>query len=194
MNREGQLVELVDESGVATGQSTVECAHRAPGLLHRAFSVLLLDPAGRLLLQRRSAEKTRFPLRWANACCGHPAPGVPVATAALRRLTEELSIDGVQLDKLGVYAYQADDPASGRIEREYDHVLLGRVGPALSLTPDPAEVDAVRWVAPSTLTEEIAADPELFAPWLAGVVALLPEPADPTGAALLVRPTTRRDP
>jgi isopentenyl-diphosphate delta-isomerase len=174
VNREALLVELVDATGRATGESTVDDAHRAPGLLHRAFSVLLLDPDGRLLLQRRSAEKTRFPLRWANACCGHPPPGAPVAAAATRRLAEELSVTGVALDELGVYAYHADDPATGRVEREYDHVLLGRVAAELSLDPDPTEVDALRWVGFAALVREIGAEPDRFAPWLAGVLALLP--------------------
>ena len=175
MNREAHLVELVDAAGHPTGESTVDDAHQAPGRLHRAFSVLLLDPSGRLLLQRRSAEKTRFPLRWANACCGHPTPGTPVAAAAARRLIEELAVSGVALDELGVYAYAADDPGTGRVEREYDHVLVGHVAEDVAMAPDPAEVDELRWVAPAELAREIAAEPDRFAPWLAGVLALLPE-------------------
>ena len=94
MTREETPVELVDADGTAMGEATVAVAHTAPGLLHRAFSVLLFDPDGRLLLQQRAAGKTRFPLRWANACCGHPAPGEPVAEAAARRLGDELGDRG----------------------------------------------------------------------------------------------------
>jgi isopentenyl-diphosphate delta-isomerase len=173
-SRESHVVELVDHAGVACGQSTVEDAHQAPGLMHRAFSVLLQDPAGRLLLQRRSAVKTRFPLRWANACCGHPGPGQPLATAAGQRLREELAVTGVDLVELGVHVYHADDPATGRVEREWDHVLLGRVGADLPMRPDPAEVDAVRWVPPDELRAELTARPEAFAPWLIGVIDQLP--------------------
>lgn len=71
-SREEHLVELVDDAGRARGQTTVAAAHQPPGRLHRAFSVLLVDPDGQVLLQRRAAVKTRFPLRWANSCCGHP--------------------------------------------------------------------------------------------------------------------------
>jgi isopentenyl-diphosphate delta-isomerase len=172
-SREAHLVQLVDPAGRTTGASTVEDAHRAPGLLHRAFSVLLVDPAGRLLLQRRSTHKTRFPGRWANACCGHPVPGSPVVDSASRRLAEELSVSGVSLDELGVYVYDAVDPATGRVEREYDHVLLGQVGADLAVAPDPAEVEEVRWVAPTELRVDLVTEPQRYAPWLAGVVALL---------------------
>jgi isopentenyl-diphosphate Delta-isomerase len=175
MNRESLLVQLVDDAGVEIGHSTVEDAHQAPhGRLHRAFSILLADPDGRLLLQRRAAVKTRFPLRWANACCGHPAPGQPVAQAAAARLAEELGVEGVTFEELGVHRYRAEDPVTGRVEHEYDHVLLGRVPATLEVHPDPAEVAEVRWVDPGSLRAALGTDPDTYAPWLAGVVALLP--------------------
>nr|WP_281423545.1 NUDIX domain-containing protein [Nocardia tengchongensis] len=71
VDRESLLVELVDETGVTIGSCPVSRAHHPPGQPHRAFSVLLFDTAGRVLLQRRAAVKTRFPSRWSNACCGH---------------------------------------------------------------------------------------------------------------------------
>jgi isopentenyl-diphosphate delta-isomerase len=93
MTRESHVVELVDLSGRAIGAASVADAHRAPGQLHRAFSVFLRDPGnGRVLLQQRASVKTRFPLRWANSCCGHPLPGEDVTVAAQRRLAEELGI------------------------------------------------------------------------------------------------------
>jgi isopentenyl-diphosphate Delta-isomerase len=174
VNRESLLVQLVDDAGVEIGQSTVEDAHRAPdGRLHRAFSILLTDPAGRLLLQRRAAVKTRFPLRWANTCCGHPAPGVPVPEAAAARLAEELGVTGVSFRELGVHLYQAADPSTGRVEHEYDHVLLGHVPATVEVRPDQAEVAEVAWVDPADLRAALRTDPDAYAPWLAGVIALL---------------------
>jgi isopentenyldiphosphate isomerase len=35
---------------------------------------------------------------------------------------------------------------------------------------NPAEVEAVEWVAPEELAERIARFPEFHAPWLAGVI------------------------
>ena len=182
-SRETHLVELVDAAGYAIGTTTVDQAHRPPGQLHRAFSVLLVDPGGRLLLQQRAAVKSRFALRWANTCCGHPAPGEPVGTAAGRRLTEELGISAIKLQEIGVYLYQADDPDSGRVEFEYDHVLVGAWSPAGAVTADPSEVAALDWVPPDLLTSELARFPERYAPWLPGVLdvwrsSALPEDLD----------------
>lgn len=181
VDREQAFVELVDGDGRAVGRATVAAAHRAPGQLHRAFSVVLLDAGGRLLLQQRAAGKTRFPLRWANACCGHPGPGEAVVPAASRRLREELGLVNVTLTGVGVYVYQAADPVTGRVEHEYDHVLLGRIDRDELGQPDPTEVAALRWVHVDDLVRELVTAPDSYAPWLAGVVAAWrahePEPA-----------------
>jgi isopentenyl-diphosphate delta-isomerase len=177
-DREQALVELVDRTGRPVGVATAAQAHAPPGRRHRAFSVLLITPdRQRLLLQRRAASKTRFPLRWGNACCGHPAPGEPVTLAAARRLADELRLTGVALTELGIWCYRADDPETGSVEHEYDHVLLGELRPERPLDPDPGEVAGLRWVDPSELADLLTNRPEACAPWLAGVVRSLVDAA-----------------
>ncbi|MFK3982793.1 isopentenyl-diphosphate Delta-isomerase [Micromonospora sp. NPDC050397] len=168
--REDHLVELVDDGGTVLGETSVAAAHQPPGQLHRAFSVLLIDPAGRVLLQQRASVKTRFPLRWANSCCGHPEPGQSLRTAANRRLLEELGVGPVGLTEVGVHLYYAEDPSTGRVEYEYDHVLCGAFSPDQPVSPDPAEVADLRWVDPEQLSAEIATTPDRYAPWLVGVL------------------------
>ncbi|MCO1617095.1 isopentenyl-diphosphate Delta-isomerase [Micromonospora sp. CPM1] len=176
--RETHLVELVDDDGRVVGETTVATAHQPPGRLHRAFSVLLVDPEGRVLLQQRAAVKTRFPLRWANSCCGHPLPGQSPAEAANRRLAEELGVDPVDLTEVGVYLYYAEDPATGRVEFEYDHVLRADVPAHLVTRPDPDEVADLRWVDPGAVVADLDAHPREYAPWLGGVVNRLLHPTD----------------
>lgn len=172
-DREAHLVELVDDEGRPIGAATVDRAHRLPGRLHRAFSIMLHDSQGRLLLQRRAAVKTRFPMRWANSCCGHPGPGEGLVAAATARLAEELGIDGVALTPVGTFIYRASDPGTGRVEYEYDHVLVGEVPTALEASPDPAEVAQLRWADPDSVDRSLATDPEAYAPWLPGVLSVL---------------------
>ena len=67
-----EMCILVDsENQVIGAKSKLDC-HQHEGFLHRAFSVLLFDREGRLLVQRRSPEKITFPGIWANSCCSHP--------------------------------------------------------------------------------------------------------------------------
>jgi isopentenyl-diphosphate Delta-isomerase len=171
-DRERDLVELVARDGAPVGTATVLDAHTRPGARHRAFSVVLLDAAGRTLLQQRAAVKKRFPLRWANACCGHPLPGEVVTAAATRRVRQELGVHLNGLDEVGVYLYRADDPQTGLVEHEYDHVLVARVPASLPVAPDPDEVAAIRWADAGALAGDLADAGAEFAPWLVGVLRL----------------------
>ena len=85
-------VILVDAHDIQIGVCDKRDAHLGTGRLHRAFSVHLIDSAGRHLIQRRAAGKMLWPGFWSNACCSHPAPGETVPDAASRRLREELGI------------------------------------------------------------------------------------------------------
>jgi isopentenyl-diphosphate Delta-isomerase len=172
--RENLLVELVDEAGTAIGACSVAQAHTAPGRRHRAFSVLLYDSAGRLLIQRRAAVKTRFAARWSNTCCGHPAPGQDAGTAAAQRLTAELGLTPEQttpLAEVGVFLYDAVDAGTGRVEREWDHVLVATLTSGTP-TPDAVEVSDYAWVLPDSLRAELAGRPDAYTPWLPGVLAV----------------------
>ncbi|MGS2810302.1 isopentenyl-diphosphate Delta-isomerase [Nocardia sp. MW-W600-9] len=169
-DREALPVELVDDAGVAIGACSVADAHRPPGTLHRAFSVLLFDRHGHVLIQQRAAVKTRFPLQWANTCCGHPAPGQPVVAAATIRLREEFGM-AAELTEVGTFRYRAGDETTGRVEHEYDHVLIGVAGD-VPPQPDPAEIATWAWIAPHTLRTDLAGNPERYTPWLAEVLEI----------------------
>ncbi|HJO84894.1 MAG TPA: NUDIX domain-containing protein, partial [Candidatus Thalassarchaeaceae archaeon] len=68
----GEKCLVVDEQDNVMGSlSKLDC-HYMRGHRHRAFSVLLFDSKGRLLVQRRSSEKITFPGVWGNTCCSHP--------------------------------------------------------------------------------------------------------------------------
>lgn len=165
------MVVLADASGRPVGTADKLSAHRMPGALHVAFSVFLFDPAGRTLLQRRAASKYHFPGIWANACCSHPEPGEEIVASARRRLREELGIDFTgELAEVGAFVYRAEDAASGLVEHEYDHVLVGTLPAGASVTPDPEEVDEWRWVGVADVAS--AGPDDGFAPWFAEALAI----------------------
>ncbi|MBO0923496.1 isopentenyl-diphosphate Delta-isomerase [Cellulomonas sp. zg-ZUI199] len=166
---ETDRVELVDEDGRATGTTTVAEAHRAPGRLHRAFSVVLTRPDGRMLLQRRALTKLRFAGLWTNSCCGHPLPGTDLHERAALRVREELGVELVDAREVGTFRYRAPDDVSGHVECEYDHVLVGRCEGELA--PDPLEVDGTEWVTPARAHELVAAG--VVTPWFADVLRVL---------------------
>ena len=72
-----------DNDNIIGSDSKVNC-HIGEGKLHRAFSVLLFNSSGKLLIQKRAANKITFPSIWANSCCSHP-------------LYTDKEIDGIKL-------------------------------------------------------------------------------------------------
>lgn len=182
---ERRTVVLVDERGQVQGEAPKLEAHQPPGRLHLAFSVLLFRPDGRLLLQRRAEAKYHFPGVWANACCSHPAPGEDLVASAERRLVEELGL-ACDLTEVGAFVYRARCGATGLVEHELDHVLVGTTTHEPS--PDPDEVAEVRWELPGRVLDESfveAAGGGRLAPWLVPAVALATgRPVGPDEAGL----------
>ncbi|MFF3503900.1 isopentenyl-diphosphate Delta-isomerase [Streptomyces sp. NPDC003247] len=160
------LLELVDENGVTIGTAEKLAAHRAPGQLHRAFSVFLFDEHGRLLLQQRALGKYHSPGVWSNTCCGHPYPGEAPFAAAARRTFEELGVSPSLLAEAGTVRYNHPDPASGLVEQEYNHLFVGMV--QSPLRPDPEEVGGTAFVTPAELAERHARD--TFSSWFMTVL------------------------
>jgi len=155
-----ELVVLVDEDDNEIGLASKLDAHRT-GDLHRAFSVMLVDARGRLLLQRRAFEKYHSGGRWANTCCGHPRAGESVVDAGERRLVEEMGVS-CELRPAGSFLYRAD-VGEGLVEHELDHLLIGRFD--ADPVPTPGEVVEWRWSSLEDVKRDLAAQPDAYAAW-----------------------------
>ena len=162
VSSEAESLIRVDENDNELGfLSKGEC-HDGDGLLHRAFSVFLFDPDGRLLIQQRSAEKRLWPLFWANSCCSHPRAGETMAEATERRLLDELGVI-TPLHFIYKFRYQASYEGLGS-EHELCWVYVGRVE-EFQLRPNPLELAAWRFVEPSEVDQLMADPDEPLAPW-----------------------------
>jgi isopentenyl-diphosphate delta-isomerase len=163
-----ESVILVDAGNNVVGSCGKLATHRE-GRLHRAFSILISNQKGELLLQQRAAGKYHFANRWSNACCGHPRPGESTSAAARRRLAEELGFS-VPLNQVAELSYCAEDDTSGLVEHEYLHVFHGQY--TGEPCPDPDEVSSWRWVAPDRVRRGLALRPGWFTPWFAILAAM----------------------
>ena len=85
MNKE--MVILVDKDDNELGLMEKLEVHQK-GLLHRAFSVFLLNDSNQLLLQKRALDKYHSPGLWTNTCCSHPRKNEKTIDASHRRLFE----------------------------------------------------------------------------------------------------------
>lgn len=152
---------LVDCHNRPVGEADKQTVHR-DGLLHRAFSVFLIDSRGRLVLQRRHRSKYHSGGLWANACCGHPRPGERITHAARRRLQEELGA-ATRLHFGFISRYQTTFP-NGLKENEFVYVYFGRIARA-AIQPNPLEVESLCVVPVSRLRRDLKAKPESYAFW-----------------------------
>jgi isopentenyl-diphosphate delta-isomerase len=59
-------------------------------VLHRAFSVFVLNDKNEVMLQQRAHQKYHSPLLWTNTCCSHQRAGETNIEAGKRRLFEEM--------------------------------------------------------------------------------------------------------
>jgi isopentenyl-diphosphate delta-isomerase len=157
--REGII--LLDSSHHPVGSAEKWTVHEY-GLLHRAFSVFLVDGKGRVLLQRRSREKYHSAGLWANSCCGHPRPGERTNAAARRRVREELG--ATARVRYGFRAQYCTELPNGLTENEVVDVFFGPAPEATA--PDPTEVAAIEWKTVNELAADITRRPRRYAYWL----------------------------
>src|SRR5882757_8515522 len=153
---------LVDEADREVGHlDKVQC-HQGQGVLHRAFSLLIFNDAGELLLQQRSASKRLWPLFWSNSCCSHPRRAETMEAAIHRRLYEELGLR-CPLEFLFKFQYQAQFETAGS-EQELCSVFIGRSSDPVRI--DSSEIFAWRWISPENLQAELAgSEADRFTPW-----------------------------
>ena len=152
---------LVDEADQGVGHLSKVLCHEGSGILHRAFSLLIFNAGGELLIQQRSASKRLWPLYWSNSCCSHPRSAETMESAIHRRLHEELGVR-CPLHFLFKFQYQAQFDATGA-ENELCSVFIGRSTDSVKI--DAQEIHAWRWINPDHLQAEMAQAAGNFTPW-----------------------------
>lgn len=153
-------VILVNEKDEVTGTMEKMEAHRK-GVLHRAFSVVLFNSQGELLLQKRAAEKYHSGGLWTNTCCSHPLPGEEISEAAVRKLMQEMGIrTPLTFSYKFIYKTSLDN---GLIEHEYDHVLIGLYDHAPSLNS--SEAEDWKFAALEEVQHDARLHPEAYTYW-----------------------------
>jgi len=159
MNDASEQVILVDLDDREIGHAPKLAAHQQ-GQMHRAISVSIVDPRGRMLLQRRAREKYHSGGLWTNACCTHPRHGESVSHAAERRLFEEL---GVSCPLHWVLRTHYRAPVGDLIENEVVHLFHGSY--AGEVRPELAEVEAFAWMSREALQRDMETRPESYTYW-----------------------------
>lgn len=190
-----EFVILVDEMDRPVGLEEKTRCHLPDGRLHRAFTALLFDHNGRLMLARRSPDKMLWPGDWDGTFASHPRDGETYISSAQRRMPEEIG-PRCNMDYLFKFEYHVPYGDVGS-ENEICGTLIG-VTDGEGLDPDDGEVSEIGWVTPEMLAADLKEAPRSYCPWMLVALYFL----DTSSPAMLekygntlrewIRPETKR--
>jgi len=159
-----EYVILVDGNDIPIGtEEKVKC-HLPDGKLHRAFTALLFDKNGRLVLTRRAKEKMLWPEDWDGTFASHPRESETYVSSGERRMPEELGIEG-KLDYLHKFEYHVPYKNVGS-ENEICGTLIGVIDETTELKKIEGEIDEIKWISAKELLSEIKTNPKIYCPWM----------------------------
>jgi isopentenyl-diphosphate delta-isomerase len=157
---EEENVILVNQNDEQIGLMPKMEAHQK-AVLHRAFSVFVLNDKNEIMLQQRASQKYHSPLLWTNTCCSHQRDGETNIQAGSRRLFEEMGFE-TSLKELFHFIYKAPFD-NGLTEHELDHVMIGYYSDNPKINPD--EVESWKWMSIEDVSKDIQLQPEIYTVW-----------------------------
>jgi len=157
---EEEKVILVNQNDEQIGLMPKLEAHEK-ALLHRAFSVFILNNKGELMLQQRAYHKYHSPGLWTNTCCSHQREGETNIKAGIRRLEEEMGFTTTLRDTIS-FIYKAPFD-NGLTEHEFDHVLVGHYEDDPIINKE--EVADWKWMSLSEIKRDIKEHPHIYTAW-----------------------------
>lgn len=167
---------LVDGNDNVVGTDEKVRCHLPQGKLHRAFTILLFNREGKLLLTQRAGAKMLWPGDWDGTVASHPRSSETYVSSAERRLPEELGIS-CKLEYLFKFEYHVPYKDVGS-ENEVCGTLIGTFDEPEKLKLVKDEISAVRWAGPDELLAEIEKSPQIFCPWMLVALYYLAESRD----------------
>ena len=155
-----EKVILVDINDEPLGLMDKMAAHEQ-ALLHRAFSVFVLNDKNEIMLQQRASHKYHSPLLWTNTCCSHQRAGESNIQAGKRRLKEEMGFE-TTLKELFHFIYKAPFD-NGLTEHELDHVMIGYSNEEPKINKE--EVESWKWMKIEDIKNDMQVHPEIYTVW-----------------------------
>ena len=153
-----ELIDIVDQNGVPTGETIMKFEAHRLGLWHASVHVWLFTENGEVLIQKRVANKDTFPNKWDVSVAGHIGAGETAIYSAQRELFEELgiSIDTNELIKTGFFTSDIQH-SQKLIDREFHHIYIVQFNKNIeAMVLQKEEVAAVQFISISDFKKEIS--------------------------------------
>ena len=163
-----EYVILVDQNDNPIGKEDKVKCHLPNGKLHRAFTALIFNGEGKLLLTKRSESKMLWPNYWDGTVASHPRESETYVSSAERRIPEEIGTT-CKMNYINKFEYHVPYKNVGS-ENEICGTLIGTVDnlDKSSLIND--EISEIKWINPDELKNELEQNGDAYCPWM--VIAL----------------------
>ncbi len=133
----GEMVPVVEDSGLVVGQATRQSVHDGSKLMHPVVHLHIINREGCLYIQKRSMSKDLLPGRWDTAVGGHVDYGETLEEALYREASEELGFRDFNPIFLKSYVWES--------AREKELVNVFATVGNFTLRPDNDEVTEGRY-------------------------------------------------
>jgi len=174
-----EYVILVDQDDNPIGKEDKVKCHLPNGKLHRAFTALIFNSDGKLLLTKRSEGKMLWPNDWDGTVASHPRESETYVSSAERRMPEEIGI-ACKMNYVNKFEYHVPYKDVGS-ENEICGTILGVVNnfDESSLIKD--EISEIKWINPDKLKNELQQNMDVYCPWMVIALYYLERSSHPNG-------------
>jgi len=163
-----EYVILVDENDNPIGKEDKVKCHLPNGKLHRAFTALIFNDDGKLLLTKRGNGKMLWPNDWDGTVASHPRESETYVSSAERRMPEEIGID-CKMNYVSKFEYHVPYKDIGS-ENEICGTLIGTIDSFDESSMIKDEISEIKWINPDKLKNELEQNRDVYCPWM--VIAL----------------------
>ena len=163
-----EYVILVDQDDNTIGKEDKVKCHLPNGKLHRAFTALIFNGDGKLLLTKRSESKMLWPNDWDGTVASHPKESETYMSSAERRMPEEIGI-ACKMNYVNKFEYHVPYKDIGS-ENEICGTLIGTIDSFDQSSMIKDEISEIKWINPDELKNELEQNRDVYCPWM--VIAL----------------------
>ena len=153
-----ELLDIVNDEDIITAQEMRSTAHQL-GLQHRGVHVFLFTSDGKMLVQKRSADRTAFPSTLDCSVSEHVKAGESYLDAAVRGMKEEMGVEGIKIKPLVKFRMNY-----GVNDNEISTLYEGVVDPA-KVKFDPIEIEEINYYSTHELQDMINEGKVKFCGW-----------------------------
>jgi isopentenyldiphosphate isomerase len=153
-----ELLDIVNDEDIITGQEMRSTVHQL-GLQHRGVHVFLFTDSGKMLVQKRSADRAAAPSMLDCSVSEHVKAGESYLDAAVRGMKEEMGVTGVDIKPLVKFRMNY-----GVNDNEISVLYEGVVDPD-KVKFDPIEIEGINYYSTTELQEMIKEGNVKFCGW-----------------------------